>query len=404
MRKIISAFFILACAQPLFAIEEGYITPGDGSRPEYFITAPDGRNKRIPPAAAQRVAGNNYFVTQPGVYGSQPRGPNTANAATARDPDKQYFITKPGGNTPQPGINVQRTANRVEPFSIGYDDGVLGGYANWGYNKVNAEAAQARGIDGAGVIIMVIDGGVSAHNEFKNGAVQMLDFTGTGPYDLRGHGTGVIGVIISRGVQVKGIAPGATVYSAKADAGGGVLSSVQVVSAINWAIDHNKTSSDKISVINLSYGVPSSQWDLADAVKRAYAAGITIVAPAGNEGFNQVMFPGNMPEVIAVAASTPLDAAYANTSYGKEVSFIAPGAAVYTTALDNNYMWADGTSLAAPYVSGLAALAIQSYRLKNGGASPSPAQVKQMLASSSTLLPAPNPLKQGYGLPDASKL
>ncbi|MCL2888630.1 MAG: S8 family serine peptidase [Elusimicrobia bacterium] len=305
-----------------------------------------------------------------------------------------------------PNIYVQNTYNysSVEFFTPVYSTGYSTNNDNWGADALNVAAAHAKGIDGSGVSIMVIDGGVAPHSEFLPGSVQMLDFAGNGVYDSRGHGTAVIGVIISRGLRVTGVAPGAKIYSAKADAGSGTLNTANIVKAINWAIDHNRVSYDKISIINLSYGVDGGSVDLAAAIQKAYAAGITVVAPAGNESANFVMFPANMPEVIAAAGLGPDGDAYDQTSYGKEVDFIAPGQDIYTTGIDGGYARLDGTSMSAAYISGLAALAVQSYRQQHSGQSPSPLQVKQMLAASSDMLYAPSPLAQGYGLPDASRL
>ncbi|ACC98208.1 Subtilisin-like serine protease [Elusimicrobium minutum Pei191] len=307
-----------------------------------------------------------------------------------------------GGPHKRGSLGPTSTVNKRNPFDLNSD--ILENYKNWGKTRMNLEAAHKLGITGAGVTVMVIDSGVSPHKEFKTGAISTLDFTSSGPYDTFGHSTGVIGIIIAKGEDMLGVAPDAKIYSAKANPGQGLISSGPVVNAINWAVEHNKTSQDKISVINLSYGVSGWQQDLADAIKNAYKAGIIIVAPSGNEGFHKVLFPASMDEVIAVSGITAHDGAYGKSSYGAQVDFTAPASAVYTTGLNNSYIWADGTSVAAPYVAGMAALAIEGYRLANEGKDPSPAQVKEILAAASSLASGPHKLKQGYGVIDAGKV
>ena len=458
MIKIFPAVFILVFALPALAQSGRGMQPGGGARHDHysgrsdassFQRQPDTQYSRRDSDGGRQAAsagpasqvnaplsysspargggkhpgGNQqrYIKTQPSVvYGAPSRVQRSSsifNPAPNRIVTKTYYGTGPsvmwwpGATSVYYGApyyygssyyysSSYYTQAQTGADSAGQNNSVFGGYENWGFARVNAGAAQAAGIDGSGVGIMLIDSGAASHDEFGPDSVQMLDFTGSGPYDLDGHGTRVAGVIVARGSKVAGVAPGATVYSAKVSKGS--MLSAQIASAINWAIEQNKTAPGKISVIDLSYGFPSPQPDLADAIRRAYAAGITVVAPAGNEG--KVMFPAIMQEVIAVAASTPQEQAYANTSYGRSVSFIAPGSMIYTTGLNNGYVWADGACMAAASISGLAALAVQNYRQTSGGANPSPARVRQMLSNISTLLPGLDPSFQGYGMPDAGRL
>ena len=184
----------------------------------------------------------------------------------------------------------------------------------------------------------------------------------------------------------------------------GSTSPVHVAGAINWAVEHNKTSPEKIDVINISFGVENSQADIAAAVEAAVKAGILIVAASGNYGFNKVMFPANMKKVIGVAAITPAGGAYMKSSYGAGVDFAAPGQNVFTTHINNDYRIVEGTSAAAPFVAGMAALAIEAYRKANNGQSPTPKQVKKILVNAAVPAKGAQQIRQGHGFIDASKI
>ncbi|WP_424244505.1 subtilisin family serine protease [Elusimicrobium posterum] len=308
----------------------------------------------------------------------------------------------PGQSAPKvnqrykPPVKVQQ----VRPFDL--QSPILENYINWGYTKVNAKAAHDKGLDGRGVNIMVVDSGIVSHPEFNGQKIERIDM-GFGAVDTYRHGTGLAGIIIAKGENMTGIAPGATLYSAKVDQGSGIISPLHAARAVNWAVEKRKTGEHRIDVINLSYGATGYDDDLAKAIKAAYAAGIVVVAPSGNDGMHAVKFPANMPEVFGVYATTPLDGPYTQASYGAQVDFAAPGASVFTTGLENNYMYSNGTSVAAPYISALAALAIQGYYHRNG-VRPTPEQTKQILAASASLVSGVNKGKQGAGMVNAGTL
>ena len=116
-----------------------------------------------------------------------------------------------------------------------------------------------------------------------------------------------------------------------------------------WATDNGA------QVINLSLGGASSSTTLQDAVNYAYGKGVLLVAAAGNTGSNFVLYPARYPNVIAVGAvdNTNNHAGFSN--FGPELDLVAPGASIYSTVI-GGYGYKSGTSMAAPYVSGLAAI------------------------------------------------
>ena len=131
-----------------------------------------------------------------------------------------------------------------------------------------------------------------------------------------------------------------------------------IIDGIVWAADHGA------DVINLSLGDLIDDPFLKDACRYAHDKGIIVVASAGNDGTEGVFYPAAYDEyVLAVAASDFNDALAAFSSYGPEVDVAAPGVWILgpapqwyvgTGALP--YLFASGTSMAAPHVAGLAAL------------------------------------------------
>src|SRR5262249_23010991 len=121
-------------------------------------------------------------------------------------------------------------------------------------------------------------------------------------------------------------------------------------SGIIWAADHGAR------VVNLSLAGPFSQ-TICDAVGYAVSAGAVVVAAAGNNGWATATYPAACPGAIGVAATDSNDNVPYWSNFGSPNVFLsAPGVSILTTAKGGGYTTVDGTSLAAPYASGLAAL------------------------------------------------
>ena len=236
------------------------------------------------------------------------------------------------------------------------------GEAPWGVARVGAPSVWRKDQPqtlGAGVRVAVIDTGVDCtHPDLQcdfSAGVNVLDPSAP-PADDNGHGTHVSGTIAAKwdGRGVVGVAPDATIIPVKVldKDGGGALS--DVVRGINWAAEHH------VDVINMSLGSPKGSRSLEAAINRAYRAGVTIVAAAGNEGPDPdtVGYPGAYPHVIAVAASDKQDDIADFSSRGPQVAFTAPGVDILSTVPGGGYEQMSGTSMASPHMAGLAALAI----------------------------------------------
>lgn len=135
------------------------------------------------------------------------------------------------------------------------------------------------------------------------------------------------------------------------------------------------------------------------AIRFARGSSAVVVAAAGNTG-GSVGFPGAYEDVIAVAASDSFDRLAGFSSRGPEVDFIAPGVDVLSARIGGGFASYSGTSMAAPHVAGLAALAVsQGYVGLNG-----PDGVFAQLKRAAAPLPALGAEMQGAGMIDAGKL
>jgi len=272
----------------------------------------------------------------------------------------------------------------------------------WGINRVHAPAAWPL-TEGKGVKVAVIDTGIdTGHPELSgkvDGGYSAITKT-ENPADYQddnGHGSHVAGTIAAKkdGKGVVGVAPKARLYAVKVlDAdGSGNLS--DVIDGIVWA------AKNKMDVANMSLGAPVDSEAMKRAVRFARGSGVVVVAAAGNSG-GSVGFPGAYEDTIAVAASDSNDKLAGFSSRGPEVDFIAPGVDVLSSKMGGGFASYSGTSMAAPHVAGLAALAVsQGYVGLNG-----PDGVFAQLKKAASTLPTEGMTveMQGAGMIDAGKL
>jgi thermitase len=108
----------------------------------------------------------------------------------------------------------------------------------------------------------------------------------------------------------------------------------------------------------MSLGGAYSSKTLEDAVIYAYTHGMVQVATAGNSGSGSVLYPAKYAPVIAVAATDNTNTRAWFSNYGPEVDLTAPGSAIYSLIPGGAYDYRSGTSMAAPFVLGLAAILI----------------------------------------------
>jgi len=282
--------------------------------------------------------------------------------------------------------------------------------APWGVKRVNAPAVWG-GNQGANVKVAIIDTGIDpTHPDLKGrvaGGHNAIDKNQ--PWvDDHFHGTHVAGTVAAELDEkgVAGVAPKATLYAVKVLTKEGSGSLFGIMGGVMWCAQNG------IQVANMSLGAPQEMPLLQYALQMAVGAGVTIVAAAGNDG-KAVNWPAAYPESIAVSALCP--AGITNTklcpsaaegistfsSRGPQVAFIAPGVLIPSTVPTSNDASGvkaySGTSMAAPHVAGLAALAVAK------GAQ-GPQAVRAALQAAASPLPGLGGSEQGAGLIDAAKL
>lgn len=204
------------------------------------------------------------------------------------------------------------------------------------------------------VKVALIDSGVYTGHEDLNTIVEVSNSYDYGNGDYNGHGThlaGIIGASMDNSVGGAGIAPGVTIYSYRTvNDSYPTPTSSQRIKGINWAINNS------VHIINLSISDFVYSASEQTAIKRAVAAGITVVAAAGNNGSNTRLFPAAMDGVIAVAATDRNGRRAHYSNYGAWVDISAPGDKITSTSSSGGYSVSSGTSQAAAVVTGVAAL------------------------------------------------
>ncbi len=175
------------------------------------------------------------------------------------------------------------------------------------------------------------------------------------PSDEVGHGTHCAGIIAAQGT-IQGIAPQVKIMALKfiTDDGTGTLSAA--ISSIDYAINNGA------KVISNSWGSGLYSNSLKYIIKKAHEKGILFVAAAGNSAMNNdtdPMYPASyeVRNVVSVAAINRYGSLASFSNYGrKSVHLAAPGEDILSTYPGQGYEYLDGTSMATPFVSGIAAL------------------------------------------------
>jgi large repetitive protein len=188
------------------------------------------------------------------------------------------------------------------------------------------------------------------------------------PLDDSNHGTHVAGIVGAEGNNaygVVGVSWKTKLMALKFLDKNGEGNTADAAEAIDYAVAAGAR------VINASWGGPAFSQTLYQAVKRAGDHGVLFVAAAGNSAVNSDTSPDypaafDLPNVISVAASSPDDDLLYFSNYGRNsVDLAAPGEEIYSTVAVKNgvsaYGTYSGTSMAAPYVSGAAALYLSRF-------------------------------------------
>jgi subtilisin family serine protease len=247
----------------------------------------------------------------------------------------------------------------------------------WGVTHIGSKAVHDAGIKGAGIKVAVIDTGIDyIHDvppdvdpEFLNIYKGGYDFFNNDPdpMDDNGHGTHVAGILAAEknGYLVVGVAPQVDLYALKVIGADGTGDVSNAILALQWAVGHG------IQVVNMSFGTHEISSAFETAVANASAAGLLMVAAAGNattitELFLgcAVAYPGAYPQVLSTTFTNPNDALTGESCVGPQVDFGAPGQNIFspvpvgTCQLCSSLGYASlsGTSMASPHLAGTVAL------------------------------------------------
>ena len=329
---------------------------------------------------------------------------------------------------------------------------------NWGAVAMHAREAEAVNVKRAPVTVAVVDSGVEDTHPDLEGRVDTersvkCSVNGVATQDFYGwrdefyHGTHVAGIIAANhnDIGIDGIAPQATIVAIQATNDNRLIYPEYVTCAFMWAASHG------VDVVNNSYSMdPWVYWSPTDpeqaagleaatrSIKYAQDKGLAVIAAAGNEGVDidnpwidngsptdvptptknravegSIRVPSMLDGVAQVSAvgqaynvKPGLSLGRAEFSnYGHTIDFAAPGDQIYSTATTlfyrSGYAVADGTSMATPHVSGIAAL-IKSVHPELTGAQVIKLMERQALANYGRLNePIDGREYRGYGFLDA---
>lgn len=238
----------------------------------------------------------------------------------------------------------------------------FGSIQQYSHERTSVGTAWEGGLTGKGIDIAVLDSGIAPHSDLTiSGGVSTVDYTSSYTDD-NGHGTHVAGVIASKddGNGTRGVSPGANLYSVKVLDKKGAGKLTDIIEGIDWAIRKN------VDIINMSLGTTSDSEALRQVIDKANKQGVLVVASAGNSGNsagtdNSMAYPARYDSVISVGATDTNNRRANFSSTGVYLDVMAPGKGITSTYLNNTYGTGDGTSQAAPYVSGMLALLKEKY-------------------------------------------
>ena len=224
---------------------------------------------------------------------------------------------------------------------------------SWGVSALQADkyAAYVKSYTARSVKVAIVDSGVSYHKKMDGRILSGIDLVDDDytPSDQNGHGTHVAGTVVD-------CTPGIKVYilPVRVMNASGEGSPSVVGNGIRYAV------SKGAKVINLSLGGYSHYQYLEDCINYAHNSGVTVVIASGNENENtKNICPAHMTNPIVVGAINSDYKRCSFSNYGSSVDLAAPGDNIISCWVGGGYALASGTSMAAPHISGAAAM----YRL-----------------------------------------
>lgn len=307
---------------------------------------------------------------QPGITGAVVVDlPDEVAAQLQQDLPNAWILKDEPLDLIQPRRNVASVKNAITEGDL------------WHLEAIGLKAARLQSFDktGEGITVAVLDTGIDGeHPELRgkvaetyNLDVQTVMALGepeqlTASVDTDGHGTHVAGLV---GGHRVGVAPGVRLIN-------GIMLPNGVCGLSNFRIATDWISRrTDIDIVNISAGIPVTANSGALILMEQYvetllAIGILPICAVGNEGRNKTRSPGNCRSVVSVGASNQSGKIAGFSGSGSIVvdhhqypvpSLVAPGEGVYSAVMGGEYEAWDGTSMATPIVSGIAALILEEY-------------------------------------------
>jgi len=297
------------------------------------------------------------------------------NNAIANDPMfVKYESTSAGQNQTQGAGELDTSAGHIAAAAVVFNetlpDSIKRTFSIEELSKAKSNDSGKKDVD---VDIAILDTGIDLDhpdlNVYRN--VSFVPGVASGDDD-NGHGSHVAGIAAAKdnGIGVIGAAPGARLWSVKVCDGAGECKISNMIKGVEYITQH----ADEIDVVNISVETPFSP-ALNRAVSASIKAGVTYVVAAGNYGKDaSSTSPASNPDAITVSAiadsdgkcggigpkiggGNSTDDSFASFSnFGSSVTIAAPGVSILSTYLNGKYAVDSGTSMAAPYVTGYAAL------------------------------------------------
>ncbi len=333
-----------------------------------------------------------------------------------------FYQNQPAIDPSQPNIIALRPLSEQYPNFPGQQ--VMG----WGQKAMRLDQfTQDRA--GQGVKVAIIDSGAATTHEDLRNITKGVDVLGKSTQtnnwmvDTLAHGSHCAGIVAGSSankVGIMGFAPAAEIHVCKIFPGGQIS---QLIDALEYCIDQ------QIDIVNLSLGTDQVSEALEQVLARVVSLGIAVIAAAGNSG-GQVQYPASSPNVLAVAAigkmgEFPSDSYHAQTvqqvspdqkvspegyfspgftCFGRKIALCAPGVAVLSSVPENSFAAWDGTSMAAPHVTGVAALVLAHhpdfagpFRARNFQRV---SRLFDILRLSARPIDVGSPERTGFGIPD----
>jgi subtilisin len=310
----------------------------------------------------------------------------------------------------------------LQRFADAFADFPRAKMVGWGQKLMGLDQIDPR-LDGSGIKIGIMDSGCdNSHPQLRhvvNGADLVAQDGGNGwTNDTMAHGThcaGIIGARSDRQGGICGFAPGAEIHALKVFPSGRIS---DLIDALDIAMER------QLDVMNMSLGSANPSELVQQKVEAAVSAGIACIVAAGNSS-GPVQFPGMLPQSVTISAvgqmgQFPADSYHAMTvgeggpgaggifaakfsCFGPEVRLSGPGVAIISTVPNGGYAAWDGTSMATPHVTGLAALVLAHhpfFRQQRARDANRVARLFDILRAAATPVVA-DPLRGGFGLPHA---